>query len=157
LLAAEGVGTNEIVAQVGVSKPTVIAWMKRYAAEGLGGLDDRPNPGRPRTVDEMAIVQATLEPPPERLGVTHWSARLLAAHLGVSNYTIARVWQRWGSSRGGGRRSSSPPTPSWRRRSAMSSACISIRRRRQSCCAWTRSPISSQAPFCVNPPSAAGS
>jgi transposase len=74
----------------------VIAWKKRYAAEGLGGLDDRPKPGRPRTVDELGIVQATLEPPPERLRVTHWSTRLLADQLGVSNYTIARVWQRWG-------------------------------------------------------------
>jgi transposase len=96
LLAADGVGTNEIVARVGVSKPTVIAWKKRYAAQGLGGLDDRPKPGRPRTVDELGIVQATLEPPPERLGVTHWSTRLLADQLGVSNYTIAKVWQRWG-------------------------------------------------------------
>jgi transposase len=96
LLAADGVGTNEIVERVGVSKPTVIAWKKRYAAEGLGGLDDRPKPGRPRTVDELGIVQATLEPPPERLSVTHWSTRLLADQLGVSNYTIARVWQRWG-------------------------------------------------------------
>ena len=96
LLAADGVGTNEIVERVGVSKPTVIGWKKRYAAEGLGGLDDRPKSGRPRTVDELAIVQATLEPPPERLAVTHWSTRLLADQLGVSNYTIAKVWQRWG-------------------------------------------------------------
>ena len=42
LLADEGVGTNEIVHRVGVSKPTVIAWKKRYAAEGVAGLDDRP-------------------------------------------------------------------------------------------------------------------
>jgi transposase len=96
LLAADGVGTNEIVARVGVSKPTVIGWKKRYAVEGLGGLEDRPKPGRPRTVDELAIVQATLESPPQRLGVTHWSTRLLAERLGVSNYTVARVWQRWG-------------------------------------------------------------
>ena len=96
LLAADGVGTNEIVQRVGVSKPTVIGWKKRYAAEGLGGLDDRPKPGRPKTVDELAIVQASLEPPPEPLGVTHWSTRLLAEQLGVSNYTIAKVWQRWG-------------------------------------------------------------
>jgi DNA invertase Pin-like site-specific DNA recombinase len=34
LLADEGVGTNEIVHRVGVSKPTVIAWKRRYAAEG---------------------------------------------------------------------------------------------------------------------------
>ena len=34
LLAGEGVGTNEIVTRVGVSKPTVIAWKRRYAAGG---------------------------------------------------------------------------------------------------------------------------
>jgi len=96
LAAADGAGTSEIVDRVGVSKPTVIAWRKRYAADGIGGLVDRPKSGRPRVLDEMAIVQATLEPPPERLGVTHWSTRLLAAHLGVSNYTVAKVWQRWG-------------------------------------------------------------
>jgi hypothetical protein len=45
LLAAEGVGTNEIVQWVGVSKPTVIGWKKRYAAEGIGGLGDRPQAG----------------------------------------------------------------------------------------------------------------
>ena len=96
LAAADGAGTSEIVDRVGVSKPTVIAWRKRYAAEGIGGLDDRPKSGRPRQIDEMAIVQATLEPPPEHLGVTHWSTRLLATHLGVSSYTIAKTWQRWG-------------------------------------------------------------
>ena len=37
LLAAGGAGTNEIVNRTGVSKPTVIAWKKRYAAEGIGG------------------------------------------------------------------------------------------------------------------------
>ena len=35
LLAADGAGTNEIVTRTGVSKPTVIAWKKRYAAEGI--------------------------------------------------------------------------------------------------------------------------
>ena len=37
----------------------------------------------------------TLDEPPERLGVTHWSSRLLAAELGTSNFTVAKVWQRW--------------------------------------------------------------
>ena len=96
LLAGDGVGTNEIVERVGVSKPTVIAWKKRYAAEGLAGLDDRPKPGRPRTVDEVAVVLATLEPPPRRLGVTHWSSRLLAEQLGISNVWVAEIWRRWG-------------------------------------------------------------
>jgi transposase len=96
LLAADGTGTNEIVTRTGASKPTVIAWKRRYAAEGIGGLEDRPKPGRPRTTDDVAIVLATLEPPPERLGVTHWSSRLLAKELGISNVKVADVWREWG-------------------------------------------------------------
>ena len=95
LLAADGVGTNEIVRRVAVSKPTVIAWKKRYQAEGLTGLDDRAKPGRPKVIDEAEIVVRTLEPPPDRPGVTHWSSRLLAAELGLSHVTIAKVWKKW--------------------------------------------------------------
>ena len=45
LLAADGVAVKDIVERVGVSKPTVIGWKKRYASEGIGGLEDRPKPG----------------------------------------------------------------------------------------------------------------
>src|SRR5690242_1337022 len=96
LLAADGVPVKDIVARVGVSKPTVIGWKKRYAVEGIGGLDDRPKPGRRPVVDEVAVVSATLEPPPERLGVTHWSSRLLGAELGISHVWIGTIWRRWG-------------------------------------------------------------
>jgi transposase len=96
LLAGDGVGTNEIVRRVGVSKPTVIAWKQRYQAEGVGGLADRAKPGRPPEIDEADIVARTLEEPPEALGVTHWSSRLLAEQLGLSNVTVAKVWHRWG-------------------------------------------------------------
>jgi transposase len=96
LLAADGVPVTEIVERVGASKPTVIAWRKRYAAEGVGGLLDRPKPGRPAVVDEVGAVLATLEPPPERLGVTHWSSRLLGAELGISHVWVSKIWRRWG-------------------------------------------------------------
>jgi transposase len=96
LLAADGVGTGEIVHRVGVSKPAVIRWKRRYASDGVPGLDDRPKSGRPPTIDPMAIVLATLEPPPERLGVTHWSSRLLARQLGVSDFTVSTTWKKWG-------------------------------------------------------------
>ncbi len=96
LLAADGAGTGEIVAQTGASKPTVIAWKKRYAAEGLRGLQDRRRPGRPRRTDDAAIVLATLEPPPQHLRVRHWSSRLLASELGVSNVRVAATWREYG-------------------------------------------------------------
>src|SRR5215208_2091606 len=81
LLAAEGVSNTEIARRVGVSRPTVIGWRDRYTAGGVAGLDDLDRPGRPVQVDEIAIVVTTVAEPPERLGVTHWSARLLADHL----------------------------------------------------------------------------
>jgi len=96
LLAADGLGTGEIVRRVGVSRPTVIAWKRRYAAEGVGGLADRPKAGKPRMIDDVAIVLRTLEPPPARLGVTHWSSRLLARELGLSNVKVADVWREYG-------------------------------------------------------------
>jgi transposase len=96
LLAAEGAGTAEIVRRVGLSKPAVIGWKRRYAAEGIAGLEDRPKSGRPRVIDPVDIVLATLEPPPPRLGVTHWSSRLLARHLGISDFTVSTTWKKWG-------------------------------------------------------------
>jgi transposase len=96
LLAADGVGTSEIVRRVGLSKPAVIGWKRRFVAEGIAGLDDRPKSGRPARIDPVAIVLATLEPPPHKLGVTHWSSRLLAQQLGVSDFTVSTTWKKWG-------------------------------------------------------------
>jgi transposase len=95
LLAAQGVSNTEIAQQVGCSRPTVILWRRRYTERGLDGLGDQPRSGRPQTVrrDRRAeILAATLTPPPEHLGVTHWSTRLLADELGCSHNTVARVW-----------------------------------------------------------------
>jgi transposase len=96
LLAAQGHSNTEIGRLVGVSLPTVRLWRSRYGAGGVGGLGDMPRSGRPAGHDETSIIAATLGPPPEYLGVTHWSARLLAHHLGISFATVARIWRRWG-------------------------------------------------------------
>ena len=96
LLAAEGASNAEVGRRVGVSLPTVHCWRGRYVTGALAALDDRPRSGRPVVHDEQTIIAATLEPPPAKLGVTHWSSRLLADHLGVSFATVARIWRRWG-------------------------------------------------------------
>ena len=96
LLAADGVGNQVIADTVGVSRPTVNLWRDRYAERGLRGLADEPRPGRPRQVDRVAILAATLDPPPASLGVTHWSSRLLAPRVGVDHATVAAVWKEYG-------------------------------------------------------------
>jgi transposase len=123
LLAADGEANVAIAERVGVSRPTVIDWRNRYAADGLAGLEDDPRSGRPRTIDHAGIVAVMLAPPPKQYGVTHWSCRLLGRHLGISNGTIATAWREYGCSRGGWGRSSSPPTPNWSPRSPTSSGC----------------------------------
>ena len=96
LLAADGVGTNEIADRTGTTRPTVIGWRNRYMTEGLAGLEDRPKKGREPEIDQIEVINATLQPPPERLGVTHWSSRILGRQLGISNVTVAKIWKRWG-------------------------------------------------------------
>lgn len=93
LLASEGESNTAIAAKVGMSRPTVIDWRKRYAAAGISGLDDDARSGRPRTIDHRDIVAVTLAPPPKKYGVTHWSSRLLGRHLGISNSTVAKAWR----------------------------------------------------------------
>ena len=141
LLAADGIGTNEIVRRTGVSKPTVILWKKRYAAEGTGGLQDRPKPGKPRTTDDVAI------------GAGHPGAAAEAA--GSDPLVVPAAGRRAGHLQRQGRgRMAGMGTAAmahaelqvlhrpaaWRPRSATSPACTSTRRTRPWCCAWMKSP-----------------
>ena len=96
LAVADGAGTSEAARRLGLSRSTVIKWRERYAAQGIAGLADEARSGRPKRVDDAAILAATLEPPPAKLSVTHWSTRLLAGELGVGDATVARAWRRYG-------------------------------------------------------------
>jgi transposase len=96
LLASQGLANSEIAHRVGVTRQTVITRRARYEKHGLEGLDDAERSGRPRRIDHAKIVAQTLKPPPKKLGVTHWSSRLLAARLGVDNTTVARAWRDYG-------------------------------------------------------------
>ena len=98
LLAAEGLPNAEIARRTGTSRPTVVGWRDRYETGGIRALQDLPRSGRPPEIDEIDVVVATLADegrPPEHLGVTHWSARLLAAQLKISFATVARIWRKW--------------------------------------------------------------
>ncbi len=105
LLSAQGLTGPEIADRVGCTEPTVVLWRRRFAEEGLAGLDDRPRrPPPPTTVTEEVrdeILSVTLSRPPAELGITHWSSRMLANWLcrsgtAVSHDSIIRLWRRFG-------------------------------------------------------------
>jgi transposase len=95
LAVADGAGTSGAARCLGLSRPTVIKWRERFAVHGIAGLDDEPRTGRPKTIDDAAIIAATLDPPPDALGVTHWSSRLLGKQLGIGDATVARAWRKY--------------------------------------------------------------
>jgi transposase len=47
LMAAEGLDNDEIAARLDTRREIVSKWRKRFFAEGLAGLEERPRGGRP--------------------------------------------------------------------------------------------------------------
>jgi transposase len=80
LACAEPGATNLGVARaLGVSRPTVATWRRRFAAHRLEGLVDAPRPGAPRRIGDKEVerlVALTLEEAPAN--ATHWSTRAMA-------------------------------------------------------------------------------
>ena len=98
LLAAQGQSNNSIAQQLKVTRPTVLLWRQRFATEGPPSLaEDAPHGLSTRCLEPKAvkaIVEATLQTTPP--GATHWSTRTMAAKFGVSNATVARIWDAHG-------------------------------------------------------------
>ncbi len=49
LLAAQGLGNDEIAAKLDTRREIVSMWRKRFFEQRLEGLEERPRPGRPRS------------------------------------------------------------------------------------------------------------
>ena len=97
LLASDGVPNAQIARVTGVSRPTVIGWRDRYQHGGIAALEDEPRSGRPAEINEPDVVVATLvnDGRPPDGGDHAWSARFLAAELGISFASVARIWRKW--------------------------------------------------------------
>jgi putative transposase len=97
LLSADGESNTDIAEQLGLSKPTVGIWRKRYVTQRIAGLYDEPRPGGPRSIrDEQvaALLRKTLKTKPK--DGTHWSCRSIAAETKLSKSTVQRVWKAFG-------------------------------------------------------------
>ena len=97
LLAGDGLTNVAVAERVGVNHATVTKWRNRFLAGGLDALADEPRPGAPRKWgddDIEAVVVKTLTDKPK--DATHWSTRDMAAVTGMSQRTVARVWNAFG-------------------------------------------------------------
>lgn len=98
LRAADGCQDKDIAAELGVTPEKAARWRNRFLQGGIAALrKDAPRPGRPRTVPADKVKQivdkTTQEKPP---AATHWSTRLMAAAVGVSEATVRRIWHAHG-------------------------------------------------------------
>ena len=79
LLAAGAVPNRRIAPEVGMSENQVGVWRRRFEADRLAGLEDRPRPGRPRLYghdERVRIVATATSTKPEF--ASQWSHALLA-------------------------------------------------------------------------------
>lgn len=98
LACADPGATNLGVAKaLGVSRPTVVTWRRRFAAHRLEGLIDAPRPGTPRTIGDAAVerlIALTLDEMPAN--ATRWSTRSMAKRAGMSQTAVSRIWRAFG-------------------------------------------------------------
>jgi homeodomain-containing protein len=85
LWRAEGWMKKDIALRSVVSRPTVDAVLKRFAAERVAGLLDKPvtvvQPDRVPAEVRARIVAVTRCSPPRETGLSHWSSRELSVFL----------------------------------------------------------------------------
>ena len=98
LMAADGLMSQTIAAEVGLTEQSVGKWRSRFVEKGLeAALRDLPGRGRKPTIapDQVAAVLATTtsELPPGR---TQWSRATMAKASGLSDSTIGRIWKAHG-------------------------------------------------------------
>jgi putative transposase len=87
LVLNRGESLETVATMLGVSNDTVRAWLKRYQAEGIKGLSDKPRSGRPLEIDGLQRAQITALACSEApAGHSDWTLRLLAEKVVEAGY-----------------------------------------------------------------------
>ncbi len=90
-LAAQGLSSRQIASRLGLRRPTVLKWRRRFGQQRLAGLRDAPRSGPPRrytALTERRILAQLEGSPPAGRG--RWNGRLLAQALG--DVSADQVW-----------------------------------------------------------------
>ena len=102
LAAASGLTNKEIAAGLGLEANMVGRWRKRYAEEGLAGIEKERarggNQGGRSDAEREALRGRIVEATTTRLpkDATHWSCRSMARETGASRNFVNRTWRARG-------------------------------------------------------------
>jgi transposase len=92
--ASQGQSAPAIAGQLRLDAYTARGWIRRFNAEGLAGLEDRPRAGRPPTYSpaQVAAVVAAALTAPKALGLPFacWTLDRLAAYLNEQKHIPIR-------------------------------------------------------------------
>ena len=100
VLSGRGAGTNAIMRDARVAKPTVWRWQQAYMDGGIArllvDLGKGAKAGKRRVPEDVRLQIVTRTAKEKPANATHWSARTLAKELGVGHTTVQRVWKAHG-------------------------------------------------------------
>ncbi|MDD5697275.1 MAG: IS630 family transposase [Victivallaceae bacterium] len=92
---ADGLKGSELAGKFNIMPNTVTEYRKRFIAEGLKSLDDKPRSGRPpiygREIGEKILAKLDEKPPS---GMSRWDGGSLASALGISDDYIWRFLKK---------------------------------------------------------------
>ncbi len=92
LASAQGLDLPEVVRQSGLSRQNCSKWRRRFVAERLSGLQDRPRKGRPLSISpELRLKVMALACTKPQDGSNAWTLRKLERALGVSDSSVYRI------------------------------------------------------------------
>ena len=97
LACADGLSNSTVAKKLHITGATVCKWRERFRVSRLEGLLDEPRPGTPRSITDAQVedvVTKTLESMPDNS--THWSTRLMAQKVGLSQTAVVRIWRAFG-------------------------------------------------------------
>ena len=92
LLSDQGLVMEEIIEQIGLSRPVVNKWRQRFRQHGIKGLKDAPRSGKPKviTAQQQALVIEKACTKPEG-GYTNWSQERIAKEVGISQSKVFQI------------------------------------------------------------------
>jgi transposase len=98
LLASAKKSNGEIAEELGISRQKAGRWRDRYHQYGLAGIEkDAPRPGRKKKISSRKVnkvIELTTQEKPDK--ATHWSRRLMAERMNISESTVGRIWRAHG-------------------------------------------------------------